>query len=79
MNQKPLVVAMLVALMATAVVTLVPQAFAQVVDNGRITEDDDTLNVSSIPTKVKNAANCNLGGWANECDNESESEIEVEE
>jgi hypothetical protein len=79
MNQKPLVVAMLVALMATAVVTLVPQAFAQVVDNGRITEDDDTLNVSSIPTKVKSAANCNLGGQANECDNESESEIEVEE
>jgi hypothetical protein len=53
MNQKSLVTtAMLVALIAT-VVTLVPQAFAQVVDNGGITEDDDTTNISSTPTKVK--------------------------
>jgi hypothetical protein len=79
MNQKTLVTtAVLVALMATAVVTLVPQAFAQV-DNGGITEDDDTTNITSTPTKVKDSANCNIGGFINECDNESEADIEVEE
>jgi hypothetical protein len=65
MNQKSLVTtAMLVALMAT-VVTLVPQTFTQAVDNGGITEDDDTTNISSTPTKVKDAANCNISGFAN--------------
>jgi hypothetical protein len=80
MNQKSLVTtAMLVALMAT-VVTLAPQVFAQAVDNGGIDEDDDTTNISSIPTKVKSAANCNMGGFDNYCsDNESEAEIEAEE
>jgi hypothetical protein len=69
---------MLVALMAT-VVTLVPQAFAQAVDNGGITEDGDTTNITSTPTKVKSDANCNISGFANECDNEPESGIEVED
>jgi hypothetical protein len=56
-----------------------PQAFAQNVTNEGILEDDDTVNVSSTPTKVKSDANCNESGFANECDNESEAEIEVEE
>ena len=78
MNQKSLVIALaMFALMAT-IALATPQAFAQV-DNGGITEDDDTTNISSTPTKVKSAANCNIGGFANECDNESEGEIEVEE
>jgi hypothetical protein len=79
MNQKNLIIAgaMLVALMAT-VVTLAPQAFAQV-DNEGIDTDDDTTNISSTPTKVKSDANCNLSGWANECDNESDAEIDIEE
>jgi hypothetical protein len=54
--------------------------FAQTVDNGGITEDDDTTNISSTPTKVKSDTNCNISGFANECDeNASEAEIEVEE
>jgi hypothetical protein len=77
MNQKSLVVVVVVvaamfALMAT--IALVPQAFAQNVTSGGIDEDDDTTNISSTPTKVKDAANCNIGGFANECDNESEAE-----
>jgi hypothetical protein len=76
MNQKSLVVvvvaAAMFALMAT--IALVPQAFAQNVTSGGIDEDDDTTNISSTPTKVKDAANCNIGGFANECDNESEAE-----
>jgi hypothetical protein len=69
----------MVALMAT-VVTLAPQAFAQVVDNGEITEHDDTTNISSTPTKVKSDANCNISGFDNYCsDNESEAGIEVGE
>jgi hypothetical protein len=67
----------MLALVST-VALATPQAFAQVVDNGGITEDDDTTNISSTPTKVKDAANCNMGGFANECDNESEAGIEVE-
>jgi pyridoxine 5'-phosphate synthase PdxJ len=78
MNQKSLTTAMLVALIAT-VVTLVPQAFAQVVNNGGITEDDDTTNISSTPTKVKDSANCNISSFANECEQQSEAGIEVEE
>ncbi|HEY9386950.1 MAG TPA: hypothetical protein VIP70_07905 [Nitrososphaeraceae archaeon] len=79
MNQKTLVIVVMVALMAT-VVTLAPQAFAQVVDNGGITEDDDTTNISSTPTKVKSDANCNISGFDNYCsDNESEAGIEVGE
>jgi hypothetical protein len=67
------------ALMAT-VVTLVPQAFAQNVTNEGVEEDDDTTNISSTPTKVKSAANCNMGGFDNYCsDNESQAEIEVED
>jgi hypothetical protein len=79
MNQKNLIIAgaMLVALMPT-VVTLAPQALAQV-DNGGIDSDDDTTNISSTPSKVKSDANCNLSGWANECDNESNAEIDIEE
>jgi hypothetical protein len=77
MNQKSLLAIAMLALMAT--IALVPQAFAQNVTNEGVTEDDDTTNISSTPTKVKSAANCNLGGFANDCDNESESEIEVEE
>jgi hypothetical protein len=65
------------ALMAT-IALATPQAFAQV-SNAEVTEDDDTTNISSTPTKVKSAANCNLGGFANDCDNESEADIEVEE
>jgi hypothetical protein len=79
MNQKNLIIAgaMLVALMPT-VVTLAPQALAQV-DNGGIDSDDDTTNISSTPSKVKSDANCNLSGCANECDNESNAEIDIEE
>jgi hypothetical protein len=78
MNQKTLVIALaMLALVST--VALAPQAFAQV-SNGGIDEDDDTTNISSIPTKVKSAANCNMGGFDNYCsDNESEAGIEVEE
>jgi hypothetical protein len=78
MNQKTLVIALaMLALVST--VALAPQAFAQV-SNGGIDEDDDTTNISSIPTKVKSAANCNMGGFDNYCsDNESEAEIEAEE
>jgi hypothetical protein len=69
----------MLALMAT-VVTLVPQAFAQNVTNEGVEEDDDTTNISSTPTKVKSAANCNMGGFDNDCsDNESQAEIEVED
>jgi hypothetical protein len=67
---------MLVALMPI-VVTLAPQALA--LDNGGIDSDDDTTNISSTPSKVKSDANCNLSGWANECDNESNAEIDIEE
>jgi predicted secreted protein len=77
MNQKSLLAIAMLALMAT-IALATPQAFAQVTNEG-LTEDDDTTNISSTPTKVKSAANCNMGGFANECDNESESEIEVEE
>jgi hypothetical protein len=44
-----------------ATIALVPQAFAQITNEG-VTEDDDTTNISSTPTKVKSAANCNMGG-----------------
>jgi hypothetical protein len=76
MNQKSLVVVVVVAAMFAlmATIALVPQAFAQNVTSGGIDEDDDTTNISSTPTKVKDAANCNIGGFANECDNESEAE-----
>jgi hypothetical protein len=79
MNQKTLVIALaMLALVST--VALAPQAFAQNVTSGGIDEDDDTTNISSTPTKVKSAANCNMGGFANECDeNASEAGIEVEE
>jgi hypothetical protein len=75
MNQKSLVVVVVAAMFALmATIALVPQAFAQNVTSGGIDEDDDTTNISSTPTKVKDAANCNIGGFANECDNESEAE-----
>jgi hypothetical protein len=78
MNQKSLVVIALAAMLAmVATIGLaVPQAFAQVTNEG-VTEDDDTTNISSTPTKVKDAANCNISGFANEF--ESDAEIEVEE
>ncbi|HEY9385560.1 MAG TPA: hypothetical protein VIP70_00845 [Nitrososphaeraceae archaeon] len=79
MIQKSLVVAAMLALIATvAIGTTTSLAFAQVTNEG-VEEDDDTTNISSTPTKVKSAANCNESGFANECDNESESEIEAEE
>jgi hypothetical protein len=74
MNQKSLVVVVVAMFALMATIALVPQAFAQNVTSGGIDEDDDTTNISSTPTKVKDAANCNIGGFANECDNESEAE-----
>jgi hypothetical protein len=80
MNQKSLVIAAVAAMLTlvTTVALATPQAFAQNVTNEGVEEDDDTTNISSTPTKVKSAANCNLGGFANDCDNESEADIEVE-
>ncbi|HEY9386158.1 MAG TPA: hypothetical protein VIP70_03905 [Nitrososphaeraceae archaeon] len=81
MNQKNLVVttaAMLVALIATVAIGTTPLAFAQVSNRG-IAEDDDTTNITSSPTKVKDSANCNISGFANECEQESQAGIETEE
>jgi Ni/Co efflux regulator RcnB len=83
MNQKSLVIAVAAMFAMVATIALAtPQAFAQNVTNKGVEEeeDDDTTNISSTPTKVKSDANCNMGGFANWCDeNESEAEIEVEE
>jgi hypothetical protein len=81
MKQKTLVIATMLQLIATlAFVTtsLAQQAFSQVVNEG-IVEDDNTTNISTTTTKVKDAANCALSGADNECDNESEAGIELEE
>jgi hypothetical protein len=80
---KSLVIAVTAMFAMVATIALAtPQAFAQNVTNKgeEEEEDDDTTNISSTPTKVKSDANCNMGGFANWCDeNESEAEIEVEE
>ena len=66
----------------TATISLAtPQALAQNVTNGGIIEgeEEDATNISSTPTKVKSRANCNMSGFGDDCDNESEAEIEVGE
>jgi hypothetical protein len=79
MNQTTLAIFTLTATVAFgATMSLVPPGFTEVL-NGGIFEDDDTFNISGTSGKVKSGANCNISGWGNDCENESESEISTEE
>jgi hypothetical protein len=82
MNQKTLVITavrMVVALMATVVTLATSQAYAQSVTSGAIEEDDDTTNISSTPTKIKDKADCNISGLSNDCDIHSGAGIGFED
>jgi hypothetical protein len=75
---------MFVTLMATAAAlartSLVQQAFAQVdTTQEGITDDDDTINISSTSTKIKDKADCNISGFSNDCDIHSGAGIGFED
>ncbi|HEY9386716.1 MAG TPA: hypothetical protein VIP70_06730, partial [Nitrososphaeraceae archaeon] len=44
---------------------------------GGVKDDDDTKQASSTPTKVKNTTPCNVGGFRNTCEQESEAELDA--
>jgi hypothetical protein len=84
MNQKNLLIAAAIfaTLMATAALattSLVQQAFAQTdtTTQGGVEDNDDTKQASNTPTKVKNTTPCNVGGFHNTCEQESEAELDA--
>jgi len=77
MNQKSLIVVTMLALITT-VAFGTTSAFAQQTPNsGSVSEDDDSTNTSNTSTKVKDTANCNLGGFSNDCDQDSQAQLDA--
>jgi hypothetical protein len=81
MNQRRILVitaatTMLVTLLITTVVTFsLRSSFAQNVNS----EDDDTTNIDNSLTKLKNSIICNIPRPSNNCDQESQTGIEIGE
>ena len=79
MNQKTLAIVAMFALMATVAFGTTSAFAQQTPSNGSVSEDDDSTNTSNTATKVKDTANCNIGGFRNDCDQDTEAELDASE
>jgi len=79
MNQKSLVIVAMLALMATVAFGTTSAFAQQNPSNGGIAEDDDNTGTSNTATKVKDTANCDMGGYHNNCDQYTEAELDASE
>ena len=79
MNQRTLVIVAMLALVATVAFGTTSAFAQQTPSNGSVGEDDDSTNTSNTATKVKDTTNCNMGGFSNDCDQDSEAELDASE
>jgi len=79
MNQKTLLIVAMFALITTVAFGTTNAFAQQTPSNGGVAEDDENSNTSNTATKVKDTANCNISGFSNNCDQDTESELDASE
>ena len=79
MNQRTLVIVAILALVATVAYGTTSAFAQQSPSNGSVGETDGNSNTSNTSTKVKDTANCNISGFRNDCDQDSEAELDASE